>query len=195
MDQLVVTAAVEDCALLVDFADLSTRQVRVPEQVEVIVVHSGQRRTLERSPYGARRAECEAASYGMGPLGQLGLDDLVGISDPVLRRRARHVVTECDRVRRCASALEREDLVEAGGLMTTSHRSLAQDFEVSTPVLDDLVDRLVSLPGVFGARLTGAGFGGCIVALAEPGSVDLEALRSPAWRVRPSGGAHVLHAP
>ena len=78
--------------------------------------------------------------------------------------------------------------------MTASHRSLAQDFEVSTRALDDLVDHLLSLPGVFGARLTGAGFGGCVVALTEPGAVDLTALRTPAWRVRPSAGAHLLPA-
>jgi galactokinase len=192
MDQLVVSAAVEDCALLVDFADLSTRPVGVPEQLEVIVAHSGESRTLERSLYSTRRAECEAAAYGMGPLGRLLPEDLVGISDPLLRRRARHVVTECDRVRRCASALERENLSEAGALMTESHRSLAQDFEASTPALDGLVGHLLSLPGVFGARLTGAGFGGCVVALTEPGAVDVGALRGPAWRVRPSGSARLL---
>ncbi|MGA2036913.1 MAG: galactokinase family protein, partial [Acidimicrobiales bacterium] len=180
MDQLIVTQAAEDCALLVDFADLSTLPVQIPEQLEVIVVHCGERRSLDRSPYAARRAECEAAAFGLGPLGHVSPGDLVGISDPLLRRRARHVVTECDRVRWCASALENRDPTEAGRLMTASHRSLAQDFEVSTRALDDLVDHLLSLPGVFGARLTGAGFGGCVVALTEPGAVDLTALRTPA---------------
>ncbi|HMK63969.1 MAG TPA: hypothetical protein VK386_10145, partial [Acidimicrobiales bacterium] len=84
------------------------------------------------------------------------------------------------------------DLVEAGRLMVASHQSLARDFEVSTPTLDDLVDRLVRMPGVYGARLTGAGFGGCVVALAEPGAVDLTSFATPAWRVRPSAGAAVL---
>jgi galactokinase len=192
MDQLVVSEAADGCALLVDFADLSTRQVHMPEQLEVVVVHCGERRTLNHSPYTSRRAECEAAAFGLGPLGHVSPGDLVGISDPLLRRRARHVVTECDRVRWCASALEGADLPEAGRLMTASHRSLAQDFEVSTRALDDLVDHLLCMPGVFGARLTGAGFGGCVVALTEPGAVDLTALRTPAWRVRPSAGAHLL---
>jgi galactokinase len=192
MDQLVVSQAEEGCALLIDFSDLSTRQVHLPEQLEVVVVHCGERRTLGHSPYAARLAECEAAAYGMGPLGHVSPGDLVGISDPLLRRRARHVVTECDRARWCASALESGDLADAGRLMTASHRSLAQDFEVSTRTLDELVDHLVCMPGVFGARLTGAGFGGCVVALTERGAVDLTALRTPAWRVRPSAGAHLL---
>ncbi|MGD0321875.1 MAG: galactokinase family protein [Acidimicrobiales bacterium] len=192
MDQLVVSQATEGCALLVDFSDLSARHVHVPEQLEVVVVHCGERRTLDHSPYMARRAECEAAAFGLGPLGHVSPDDLVGISDALLRRRARHVVTECDRVRWCASALESGDLKEAGRLMTASHRSLAQDFEVSTRALDDLVEHLLCMPGVFGARLTGAGFGGCVVALTELGAVDLTALRTPAWRVRPSTGAHLL---
>lgn len=76
--------------------------------------------------------------------------------------------------------------------MTASHESLARDFEVSTPALDALVGRLVITPGVYGARLTGAGFGGCAVALAEPGAIDLTAFSTPAWRVLPSAGAAVL---
>ena len=192
MDQLVVSATTEGCALLVDFSDLSRRPVRIPEEVEIVVVHSGHRRALDRSLYAARRAECEAAAVGLGPLGVLSPEQLVGIADPLLRSRARHVITECDRVRWCASALEAGDLEEAGRLMTASHRSLATDFEVSTKALDDLVEHLLSLRGVFGARLTGAGFGGCVVAITEPGAVDLRALETAAWRVRPSGGAHVL---
>lgn len=75
--------------------------------------------------------------------------------------------------------------------MSASHASLAEDFEASTPGVDALVRHLQALPGVFGARMTGAGFGGCVVALAEPGAVDLTKLSTPAWRVRPSAGARV----
>lgn len=192
MDQLTVSAASEGHALLIDFSNLSMRPVVVPEDLEILVVHCGQRRSLDRSPYATRRAECEAASYRLGALGSLGPLDLVGIHDPLLRKRARHVVSECDRVRWFASALENNDLVEAGRLMTASHLSLAHDFEVSTDALDELVDHLVSTRGVFGARLTGAGFGGCVVAITEPGAVDVGALRTPAWRVRPSAGARLL---
>ena len=192
MDQLVATAAVAGSALLLDFADLSYVPVPMPADVEVVVVHSGERRTLARSGYTARHLECEAAARGLGPLGALGPDAFLGLPDPVLRRRVRHVVTECDRVRWCAAALRDGDVVEAGRLMTSSHRSLRDDFDVSTPGLDALVDHLLALPGVHGARLTGAGFGGCVVALARPGAVDVAAFSTPAWRVHASGGASVV---
>lgn len=192
MDQLAITAGVEGCALLVDFSDLSMGLVRIPEGVEVLAVHSGSARVLERSGYAARQAECEAAAHRLGPLGLLDPEAVIGLPDPTLRRRARHVITECDRVRWFAAALKAGDLVEAGRLMSASHVSLAKDFEVSTPALDQLVEHLISLPGVYGARLTGAGFGGCVVALAAPEAVDLAALPTAAWRLRPSRGAHLL---
>jgi galactokinase len=191
MDQLVTTSAVEGEALLIDFADLSTRPVPVPAGADFVVVHSGQTRNLPATAYEARRAECEAASYHLGPLGRVDPEAILGIPDRTLRRRARHVVTECDRVRWFARALTAGDLAEAGRLMTASHQSLATDFEVSTPVLDELVERLLKIPGVHGARLTGAGFGGCVVALAEPGALDPGSFATPAWRVRPSKAATV----
>jgi galactokinase len=189
MDQLTVSAGVDGCALLIDFTDLSMRTVTIPPGAEVLVVHSGQNRSLDRTPYSARRAECEAAAYRLGPLGRLGADAMLGLPDPLLRRRARHVVTECDRVRWCAAALGSGDLVDAGRLMSASHASLSEDFDASTPALDDLVHHLQAIPGVYGARMTGAGFGGCVVVLAEPGAVDITRLTTPAWRVRASAGA------
>ncbi|HXX89913.1 MAG TPA: galactokinase family protein [Acidimicrobiales bacterium] len=192
MDQWVVTGGVDGCALLLDFGAMASAPVAMPEGAEVVVVHSGERRRLDRSGYSARRAECEAAAYHLGPLGQLDVEAVGSIRDPVLRRRARHVVTECDRVRWFARALLEGNLEDAGQHMTASHVSLAQDFEVSTSALDELVGRLVVMPGVYGARLTGAGFGGCAVALTEPGAVDLIALKNPGWRVRPSAGAHLM---
>ncbi len=192
MDQLVVSGGVEGSALLIDFSDLSTRAVRIPDGVEIVVVHSGLHRSLGRTAYAARRAECDAATHHFGPLGRAGPEAIMGLPDPVMRRRARHVITECDRVRWFAEALEGGDLTEAGRLMVASHRSLAGDFEVSTPELDQLVVHLTSIPGVHGARMTGAGFGGCVVALSEPGVIDLAALTTPAWRVRASAGARVV---
>ena len=191
MDQLVVSAAVEGTALLIDFTDLSFEPFVLPEGAEVVVVHSGESRTLAASGYAARRAECEAAAFRLGPLGHVSADAFLGLPDPVLRRRVRHVVTECDRVRWFADALRQRDLAEAGRLMIASHQSLARDFEVSTPALDALVGKLIALGGVFGARLTGAGFGGCVVALCEPGAVDLASFGTAAWRVRASAGATV----
>ncbi|MHB8440003.1 MAG: galactokinase [Acidimicrobiales bacterium] len=192
MDQLVVAGASEGAAMAIDFHDMTTAPVPLPDGVDVVVVHSGERRSLSTSLYSARRAECEAAAYKLGPLGRLGPEAFLGLPDPVLRRRVRHVVTECDRVRWFVEAIGSGDFSEAGRLMTASHHSLAQDFEVSTPGLDALVERLVAIPGVYGARLTGAGFGGCAVALAQPGALAPSSFPTPAWRVRPSAGAHLL---
>jgi galactokinase len=188
MDPLVCAGGRRGHALLIDFADLSTEPVPVPGDADIVVVDSGLTRTLDGSAYGARVAECEAAAAVIGPLGRAGLDDLVALRDPLLRRRAHHVISECLRVRECARALAQGDLAAAGALMDQSHFSLAGDFEVSTPALDALAVRLRSLPGVFGARMTGAGFGGCVVALSRPGAVDLAALPTRGWRVRPSDG-------
>ncbi len=160
-------------------------------------MHSGVGRVLADTPYGRRRAECEAAAALVGrPLGLADSDDLGGLTDPVLRRRARHVVAECARVRATASALATGDLVAAGGLMAASHRSLADDFECSTPEVDRLVAALSSVPGVAGARMTGAGFGGCVVAIGEPGAAAAGIARVVPpwgrwWRVLPGGGATV----
>jgi galactokinase len=194
MDQWIVTGGIAGCALLLDFAEMAAAPVTIPEGAEIVVVHSGERRSLDRSGYAARRAECEAAAYRLGPLGRVDANDVNAIRDPVLRKRARHVMTECERVRWFAHALFEGNLEAAGQHMTASHVSLAQDFEVSTTALDELVGRLVVTPGVYGARLTGAGFGGCAVALADPGAVDVVAMKTPAWRVRASDGAHLLSA-
>jgi galactokinase len=112
------------------------------------------------------------------------VDDLDRLEDPLLRRRARHVVTENRRVVNFAACLRGGDLAGAGALMAASHASLREDFEVSTPALDAVVAELTAAPGVYGARLTGAGFGGCAVALADSSSP----VRG--WRLHPSGGAH-----
>ena len=188
MDPLVCAGGRAGHAMLIDFGTLDMRPVRVPDDAELVVVDSGQRRTLVGSAYAARVAECEAAALVVGPLGRCGPDDLSGLRDPVLRRRARHVVSECARVRDTASALARDDLAAAGTLLSDSHRSLAGDFAVSTRRLDELVAELRSRPGVLGARMTGAGFGGCVVALGLAGSFDADTWPTPAWRVRASDG-------
>ncbi|MDQ3573979.1 MAG: galactokinase [Actinomycetota bacterium] len=185
MDQLASAAGVPGHGLLIDCSSLSVTPVPVPDGVDVVVVHSGQRRSLSTSAYAERRAECEAATAMLGPLREANVDDVAGMDEPVLRRRARHVVTENARVLGFAGALAGGDLPEAGRLMVESHRSLATDFDVSTTALDRLVDRLLDVPGVHGARLTGAGFGGCVVALAEAGALD------EGWLVKASGGATV----
>jgi len=192
LDPWTLAAATAGTATLLDFQDLTARTVLLPADVDVLVVHSGERRSLDRSGYQARRAECEAAAFRLGPLGHVDPEAVLGLPDPVLRRRARHVVTECDRVRWFVEALDRHDMSEAGRLMLASHRSLADDFDVSTPRLDQLVADLASRPGVFGARLTGAGFGGCVVALTAAGAVDPATVGTSAWIVTPSAGAQLL---
>jgi len=190
MDPWVSMAATAGHALMIDFAALETAPVTLPDDAEFVIIDSGMPRSLDASPYASRNAECQAAATVVGcPLGLATGADLDRISDPLLWRRARHVVSEVARVRRFADALSSDDLSTAGAIMLESHRSLADDFEVSSDALDDLVRTLRAMPGVFGARLTGAGFGGCVVALTQPG-VDVS-LTNRWWHVRPSAGASV----
>jgi len=191
MDQLASAAGVAGCALLIDCATLAVTPVPLPAGIEVLVVHSGQARTLAGSAYAERRAECESAALLVGPLPRARRDDVERLADPMLRRRARHVVNECERVRAvAASGFDRAVLAEA---VAASHASLRDDFEVSTPALDALVDHLAAQPGVIGARLTGAGFGGCAVALVEDGATGrIDVGDRASWPVRPSAGARLL---
>ncbi|HET7488359.1 MAG TPA: galactokinase family protein [Acidimicrobiales bacterium] len=183
MDQLASAAGRAGHALLVDFATAAVDHVPLPEGADVVVVDSGERRSVADSEYRSRHGECQAAEALVGPLRSADRDAVEAIADPVLRRRARHVVSENARVRACAACLRAGDAAGAGRLMTESHASLRDDFEVSTPGLDALVERLLALDGVYGARLTGAGFGGCVVALAAAGAAV------PGRRVRAAGGA------
>ncbi len=197
MDQLSATAGVEGAALLMDCHSLAVTAVPMPDErvAEVVVVHSGQGRSLAGSGYAERRRECERAQDAMGTLlRKATIDDAEGIADPVLRRRARHVISENQRVRDFVTALAGVDLVRAGRLMAASHTSLRDDFEVSTPTVDALVDRIAGVDGVFGVRMTGGGFGGCVVALTEPGALSDEVAAAPdrAWILRPSAGARLL---
>jgi galactokinase len=185
MDQLASAAGVAGHALLIDCTSLDVTPIAVPNDADVVVVDSGERRALVSSAYTERRDQCEAAARLIGPLRSATLEDVDHLEDDVLRRRARHVVTENARVIAFARALVDTDLATAGRVMAASHASLRDDFEVSTPGLDDLVARLDKTEGVYGARLTGAGFGGCIVALARPGALD------EGWHFRPAAGATV----
>ncbi len=185
MDQLASAAGVPGCALLIDCTSLEVTPVPVPESVEVVVVDSGERRALATSAYAERRRQCEEAAALIGPLREASPEAAGSLDDPTLQRRARHVVTENLRVAAFAQALAVGDVVGAGARMTQSHASLRDDFEVSTPTLDGLAEGLCATGGVYGARLTGAGFGGCVVALAAPGAV------AGGWRFRPAGGATV----
>ena len=186
MDQLASVGGVAGHALLIDCHTRDITPRLVPEDVEIVVVHSGEHRQLVDSAYATRRAQCEAAEQFIGPLRLATVEQTEEIADVTLRARARHVVTENRRVTRFVDALASEDYGEAGRLMSESHHSLGEDFAVSTPILDALVGDLVGRSGVYGARLTGAGFGGAVVALARPGAVDAGFVATP------SQGAHFL---
>lgn len=188
MDQLASVAGVAGHALLIDCSSLVVAPVPLPDEVSVVAVHSGQARTLVGSEYAERADSCHRAEAMVGPLRHASLSDLASITEPTVRRRARHVVSENERAVQFVDALRAGDLTAAGHLMSASHRSLRDDFAVSTPALDQLVEQLSATAGVYGARLTGAGFGGCAVALCEPGAPV------PGWVLRPVAGAGV-HPP
>jgi galactokinase len=193
LDPLAIAGAAAGHALHIDFATLETRQVTVPDEAAFVIVHSEAPRLLTDTPYAARRAECERAAHILGrPLGACELGDLSALSDPVLRRRARHVITECARVLEAERLLARGNLTALGAVMTEGHQSLALDYRVSVPAVDELVEDLLARPGVLGARMSGGGFGGCVIALCQPDSPALEpGAHAPrrAWRVSPAGGA------
>ena len=177
LDQMASAFGRAGHAMVVDFTSLDVTHVPLPPDAEIVVVDSEQPRMLAGSAYADRREDCVRAAAAIGPLASATLDD------EVLRRRARHVVTENARVRAFAEALAAGDLARAGRLMRESHASLANDFEVTTPVLDRLAERIGETEGVYGVRMTGGGFGGCLVALTRPGAL------TTGWTVRAVDGA------
>lgn len=185
MDQLCIASATDGHATLIDCHTNRVEHVRVPTDVDVVVRFIAHR-TLLGSAYADRVDECAHAEAEIGPLRTATIDDVAHITDPLVRRRARHVVNENQRVRDFAAALRGGDYVAAGRLMVESHESLRDDYETSTDQMDAAVDELNSTDGVFGARMTGGGFGGCLVVMCEPGAV------TDGWLVKASAGARVL---
>ncbi|MGA0118016.1 MAG: galactokinase [Ilumatobacteraceae bacterium] len=182
MDQLCIASAREGHGTLIDCATLGITHVEIPTDVEFVVQFIAHR-TLEGSEYTDRVRECADAEDAIGPLRHALLANVNSIETPMVARRARHVITENQRVLDFADVLSQGDYVEAGRLMRDSHESLSRDFEVSTPQMDAVVNQLCETPGVFGARMTGGGFGGCVVAMCQPGvAID-------GWRVSPVGAA------
>jgi galactokinase len=181
MDQLSIASARAGHATMIDCADLSVTHVPIPDDATVLV-HFVAHRTLVGSAYADRVAECGAAESEIGPLRSATLNDVARIADDVVRARARHVVTENERVVGFAAALATGDLTSAGRLMNESHNSLSRDYQVSTTQMDAAVAELTATPGVFGARMTGGGFGGCVVALCRRN------VEGTGWRVSPSAG-------
>jgi galactokinase len=164
MDQMASSLADTQRALWLDTMTLERRLVPLPRGSAVLVLDSGIARTLAGSGYNERRGECEEAARLLGVRSLREVDDVSaveGLPEP-LRRRARHVITENARV---LQAVQCTDPAKFGVLMNASHASLRDDYAVSVPELDRLVAMLQAHPRVFGARLTGAGFGGACVAL------------------------------
>jgi galactokinase len=172
MDQMISAAGRAGQALLIDCRSLDTRAVPLPPETAVVILDTATRRGLVGSAYNDRRRDTTAAAafLGVPALRDVSVADFerrAAGMDPEMRRRARHVVTEDERTLAAAGALERGDAAEVGRLMNESHASLRDDFEVSRPELDTIVELAQAHRGCCGARMTGAGFGGCAVALVQ----------------------------
>jgi galactokinase len=185
-------------ALLLDCREQSHTHVPIPEHLRIVAVDSGTERTLAASAYNARVAECAAAARALGATSlrdvsaeQLGTRE--HLLQPLLFRRARHVVSEIGRVRSAADALARHDLPRLAEFIHASHESLRDDYHVSTTALDTLVRIARLTPGVHGSRLTGAGFGGCILALVEADAVAGFVRDVPAAYERTTGLCATVH--
>jgi galactokinase len=202
MDPLASAAARDGSGLLIDCRSLETRDVPIPDTARIVVVDTGMARTLAASKYNERRAECAAAVSALQALDPAvrslrDVDDALlakgkAVMHPVTFRRALHVIAENYRPSAFADALGRGDLGLAGLLMRQSHASLRDLYEVSSDELDTVVDLASSHPAVFGARMTGAGFGGCAIALTSPDVGDLPERIMDGYRERTGREAHVF---
>lgn len=201
MDQFAIAFGKSDHAILLNCDTLEYRYAPISQtDYRVLIANTNKRRGLGDSKYNERRAECEAALgiirefYPINTLGELSDADFDNVAALLIQRgesdvaqslpmlRARHVVRENQRTLKAVDALQQGDLTTFGALMDASHCSLRDDFEVSCPELDALVELIRQQPGTLGARMTGAGFGGCVVALTPVASFDaLRAAVSPAY--------------
>lgn len=209
MDMLVSLAGRAGSALLMDCSTLCWEAVPWPEEIELLLVDSGIRHDHASGAYAARRRECEQAAHALGAC-RLAEADERAVTETTLheplRRRALHVTSECRRVREFVAALRRADLDRLGAILFEGHDSLRELFEVSTPELDRLVEaaRRHRATGILGARLTGGGFGGCVVVLTRAGCAeraadvlvaDFESAfgRRPTWlKIQAGDGAAIL---
>lgn len=200
MDQMAASLGREGEALFIDCRSLEVERIPLPAALELVVIHSGVRHEHATGAYAARRRECEEAARALGvpQLRDAGPGDrarIEALPEP-LRRRARHVVSEDARVLGAVAALRAGDLPGLGALLDGSHRSLRDDFEVSTDEVDLLVELVRERPAVHGARITGGGFGGSIVAVAEAGSGrDAAATAVAAYEERTGRRARIILPP
>lgn len=185
MDPYAVALGRSGAVLYLDCTSRRFEHVALPPEVELVVLDTCKPRRLTESVYAVRVEECRAAARILGeaigrapdadvlPLVTFDEGQVLANTErlgPVLSRRALHVVREVDRVARARAALARRDAATVGALMTACHASCARDYEISSPELDQLVNSALAIDGVLGARLTGAGFGGCVLVLARSGT-------------------------
>ncbi len=192
MDQLTAASGVSGHALLIDCRSLEIETVALPPGLSVIVLDTNTRRGLVESAYNERRRQCEQAArfFGVPALRDVN-EDLFAARSPELdsttRKRARHVITENERTLQAVAALNRQRLERLGALMNASHASLRDDFEVSSRELDQMAACARGLDACYGARMTGAGFGGCAVALVQSDKADDFARRTAVCYENASG--------
>jgi galactokinase len=182
MDQFVSVHGRKDHALLLDCRSLACRHQPVPEEVRLVICNTMVRHSLAAGEYNLRRRECETGAHFFAEgkpevkaLRDVSLEDFEqhgAALAKTIRMRCRHVISENARVSRAADALARHDMALFGQLMQDSHASLRDDFQVSCSELDVMVELAGKIDGVYGARMTGGGFGGCTVNLVERDSVE-----------------------
>ncbi|HEY6958434.1 MAG TPA: galactokinase [Candidatus Limnocylindria bacterium] len=182
MDHLAASLAHDREALLIDTRSLAIERVPLPADCALVVIDSGIAHANVSGGYQARRDECDAAARALGVAALRDASHAnvaaLGRSDPTLARRARHVVTENERVLAFVRALRQGDLLGCGTLLDASHASLRDDFDVSLAEIDELVRLLRDEAGVYGARLVGGGFGGSVLAIARPADAAPAARRA-----------------
>ncbi|HMJ62504.1 MAG TPA: galactokinase [Bryobacteraceae bacterium] len=177
MDQYAAVFGHSGAALKIDCRSLEHEYVALPDNVRIVAVNSLVKHELGTSAYRERVAECQTAvaAIGVESLRDVTLERFEAIQDtipPVARRRARHIISDTQRVVDFSAAARKSDLREMGRLFVASHRSMQHDYEISCEEIDFLVDTAIEIPGVYGARMTGGGFGGCTVNLVEPEALE-----------------------
>ncbi|XP_022903458.2 galactokinase-like [Onthophagus taurus] len=210
MDQFISVMGKENTALLIDCQNITSKLIPfVSDEVAVLITNSNVKHELTGSEYPTRRKQCyEAASLlkkiSLRDADKKDVEELINLNvDEVIIKRAKHVISEIKRTTEAAEALRNKDFVRFGKLMIESHYSLKDDYEVSCPEIDELVELALEVDGVYGSRITGGGFGGCTVTLVQKGAVnkvinnigDKYKGKATFYVCAPSNGAQIISAP
>ncbi|MBW3115948.1 galactokinase [Providencia rettgeri] len=210
MDQLISACGDEGHALLIDCRSLALFPISIPDDLVVMIINSNKQRGLVGSEYNTRRQQCEEAAnlFGVKALRDITFDEFLQkqhLLSPIVAKRAKHVISENERTLAAAKALTQNDLLQLSELMAQSHISMRDDFEITVKEIDTLVDIVKSVLGVQGGvRMTGGGFGGCVVALMQQQCVQpvidaveaqyqkMTGLQADIYVCQPSSGASVV---